>query len=207
LINRQETSHIAVREKTPDGFNSAQSIAIKLEDAVGNCLYKRFIAEPVNRGVRLIFELSSYEFISGLKLQKQQGSEWIDLQDLNTDQISQSFDDFDLLRGDNRYRVQIFLDDNSSRFSETVSYFYIPEGEVLVFPTFLEADYGLDVWMSVYQQLEFNLVNAQGQVVIEGKLLSEFEYFDTNHLASGIYFYTVFNDKVITQQGKVIIHQ
>jgi hypothetical protein len=207
LINRQETSHIAVREKTPDGFDSAQSIAIKLEDAVGNCLYKRFVAEPLDRGARLIFELSSSEFISGLKLQKKQGREWFDLLDFSADQISQSFDDFDLERGENTYRVQIILDDNSSRFSESVSYFYIPAGEVLVFPTYLEADYGLDVWMGVYQELEFNLVNAQGQVVIEGKLLSEFEYFDTNHLASGIYFYTVFNDKEITQQGKVIIHQ
>ena len=69
----------------------------------------------------------------------------------------------------------------------------------------MQANYGIDIIQGTFKELDFNLVNSSGQLVIEQTLYADYDYVETVNLIPGIYFYYLKEGKEIVRAGKLVI--
>ena len=205
IDNSQVGTHIAIREKISEVHYSPRSLALNLNTVVANCFYEGFYLREIENGVSLSIELGDINFIKRISIEKLKQDIFKEITSFENITAELSYDDLQLINGTNKYRAVIYLEDGSRSYTNEISYLYVPPDEYLIFPTVLQANYGIDIIQGTFKELDFNLVNSSGQLVIEQTLYADYDYVETVNLIPGIYFYYLKEGKEIVRTGKLVI--
>lgn len=120
--------------------------------------------------------------------------------------LSLDYIDRSLARGENIYRARIALENGEILYSNEVSIFYVPTGEIVVFPNPVNQGNFVEIATPDFLDRKFRLYDARGAEILHFPLTAEFAILETNTLSTGIYFYAVWNDNnEIEKRGKIVV--
>ncbi len=120
--------------------------------------------------------------------------------------LSLDFIDRSLTRGDNIYRARIALESGEILYSNEVGIFYVPTGEIVVFPNPVNQGDFMEIASPDFLDRRFTLYDARGTEILHFPLTAEFAILETATLSAGIYFYAVRNDNnEIEKRGKIVV--
>lgn len=196
---------ISVREKIQDNFFGPRSLVLDLSKIVENCFYDRFYLEEIEGGIKLNLSLSSDALIDHIVFQKFIIDEFDDLEIFSNTKNLLSFNEYNLDEGGNRYRAIIYLSDGRKYFTEEINYVNVLKDSYFIFPTVVHSGEEINLLQSVYERLDFHLIDSFGNQIINETLYSESEYFQMDNFPNGVYFYFIKKGREIVHSGKIII--
>ncbi|MBE8728241.1 S8 family serine peptidase [Flavobacterium hungaricum] len=133
----------------------------------------------------------------------------------NTEDVIGTVEDFNLktfsfldtapLKGSNKYKINIILENNNVISSAILDANYL--GDVLFFihPTLISKNDELIIEAKKEENAVFYLYNMSGQNTITSSLLSKTNSINIKNTASGIYIYKIITDSGGVQTGKIAI--
>lgn len=140
-------------------------------------------------------------------IEKWNGTTFIPLTSTPPTDLSLEFRDNNLVSGENLYRAVLVLDNNERVISSTVALFYIPPGEVFIFPNPVPLGDIVAIQTPDFFNRRFVVFDALGRKILDFELLSPFEFFETNTLSIGVYFFQIFDAfGNVEKGGKFSVH-
>ncbi|MCD0470345.1 S8 family serine peptidase [Flavobacterium sp. JAS] len=165
-----------------------------------NCYFELAFAEVFEENkVKInasLFSLYNIKRIDLVKIINNAESVVSTMNDINSKTFS--FLDTAPIKGSNKYKVNIILENNNVISSLIVDANFLGDDLFFVHPTLLSKDEELNIEAQKEEGAIFYLYNISGQNTITSPLLSKTSSINLKNTASGIYIY-----KIITSSGKI----
>ncbi len=116
-----------------------------------------------------------------------------------------SFLDTAPIKGSNKYKINIILENNNVVSSLIVDTNYLGNDLFFVHPTLLSKEEELTIEVKKEENAIFYLYNISGQNTITSPLLSKTNSINLNNIASGIYIYKIITSLGGIQTGKIAV--
>ncbi len=116
-----------------------------------------------------------------------------------------SFLDTSPIKGSNRYKINIILENNNVVSSSILDTHYLGDVLYFVHPTLLGKNEELNIETQKEQSATFYLYNINGQNTITSPLLSKTNNINLKNTSSGIYIYKIITSSGEIQTGKIAV--
>lgn len=125
------------------------------------------------------------------------------INDINSKEFS--FLDASPIKGSNKYKINIILENNNVVSSLIVDANYLGNDLFFVHPTLLSKNEELNIEAKNEENAIFYLYSISGQNTITSPLLSKINTINLNNIASGIYIYKIITSLGGEQIGKIAV--
>ncbi|MFH6943445.1 S8 family peptidase [Flavobacterium sp. FlaQc-50] len=172
-----------------------------------NCYFELTLAEVFEEDkVKIsasLFSLYNIKRIELVKLNNTAESIISTLDDINSKTFS--FLDGAPIKGSNKYKINIILENNTVISSLILDTNYLGNDSFFVHPTLLRKNEELNIEAKKEETATFYLYNMSGQNTFTSSLLSKTNSFNLKNTASGIYIYKIVTNSGQTQTGKIAV--
>ncbi|MCD0474760.1 S8 family serine peptidase [Flavobacterium sp. EDS] len=172
-----------------------------------NCYFELALAEVYEENkVKVsasLFSLYNIKRLELVKIINTSESVISTINDVNSKTFS--FIDTVPIKGSNRYKINIILENNNVFSSKIVDANYLEDDLFLVYPTLLSKNEELNIEVKNEKNAIFYLYNISGQNTITSSLFSKTNSIDLNNIASGIYIYKIITSLGGIQTGKISV--
>ena len=117
-----------------------------------------------------------------------------------------SFFDADLVKGINRYKINLILDNNNVISSVILDANYLGNELYFVQPTLVRKNEELNIEAKKEGNAIFYLYDISGQNTITSPLLSKTNNINLKNTAAGIYIYKIITNLGEIQTGKIAVY-
>lgn len=166
-----------------------------------NCYFELAFAEVYQENnVKIdasLFSLHNIKRIELVKISNGEENLISTISDINSKTFS--FLDTAPLKGSNKYKINIILENNNVISSQILDTNYLGDDLFFVYPTLLTKNEALNIETQKEENAIFYLYAIDGQNTITAPLLSKTNTINLKNTASGIYIY-----KIITKSGKIL---
>ena len=166
-----------------------------------NCYFELAFAEVYQENnVKIdasLFSLHNIKRIELVKISNGEENLISTISDINSKTFS--FLDTAPLKGSNKYKINIILENNNVISSQILDTNYLGDDLFFVYPTLLTKNEALNIETQKEENAIFYLYAIDGQNTITAPLLSKTNTINLKNTASGIYIY-----KIITNSGKIL---
>ncbi len=172
-----------------------------------NCYFELTLAEIFEENkVKVDASLFSLYNIKRIELVKIINNIESVISTINTiDSKTFSFLDSTLIKGSNKYKINLILENNNVVSSQILDTNYLGNDLFFVHPTILSKNEELNIEAQKEENAIFYLYNMNGQNTITSPLLSKTNNINLKNTASGIYIYKIITKLGETQTGKIIV--
>ena len=172
-----------------------------------NCYFELAFAELYEENkVKIeanLFSLYNIKKIELIKIINTAESVISSITDINSKTVS--FFDAAPLKGSNRYKINIILENNSVISSLILDTNYLGNNLFFVYPTLLSKNEELNIEAKKEQNAIFYLYNSNGQNTLTSPVISIMNSINLKNPASGIYIYKIISGAGEIQTGKIAI--
>lgn len=172
-----------------------------------NCYFELALAEVYEENkVKVsasLFSLYNIKRLELVKIINTSESVISTINDVNSKTFS--FIDTVPIKGSNRYKINIILENNNVFSSKIVDANYLEDDLFLVYPTLLSKNEELNIEVKNEENAIFYLYNISGQNTITSSLFSKTNSIDLSNIASGIYIYKIITSLGGIQTGKISV--
>jgi hypothetical protein len=190
-----------------DNGEGIKSESTLQHDQNSNCYFELTLAEVYEEDkVKVSASLFSLYNIKRIELVKIITSTEIVISTIN-DINSKTFSFLDTapIKGSNKYKINIILENNNVVSSLIVDANYLGNDLFYVHPTLLSKDKELTIEAKKEENAIFYLYNISGQNAITSPLLSKTNNINLKNIASGIYIYKIITSLGGIQTGKIAV--
>ncbi|SHL34357.1 S8 family serine peptidase [Flavobacterium chilense] len=125
------------------------------------------------------------------------------INDINSKTVS--FLDVAPIKGSNKYKINIILENNNIISSLILDTNYLGNDLFYVYPTLLSKNEELNIQTQKEENAIFYLYNISGQNTMTSPLVSKINNINLKNTASGIYIYKIITTSGETQTGKIAV--
>ncbi|AYN04755.1 S8 family serine peptidase [Flavobacterium sp. 140616W15] len=172
-----------------------------------NCYFELALAEVYEENkVKVsasLFSLYNIKRLELVKIINTSESVISTINDVNSKTFS--FIDTVPIKGSNRYKINIILENNNVFSSKILDANYLEDDLFLVYPTLLSKNEELNIEVKNEENAIFYLYNISGQNTITSSLFSKTNSIDLSNIASGIYIYKIITSLGGIQTGKISV--
>ncbi|KUJ59908.1 secretion protein [Flavobacteriaceae bacterium CRH] len=172
-----------------------------------NCYFELALAEVYEENkVKInasLFSLYNIKRIDLVKIINNDESVISSINDINSKTFS--FLDEAPIKGSNKYKINIILENNNVVSSLILDANYLGEDLFFVYPTLLTKNEELNIEAKKEENAIFYLYNTNGQNIIASPLLSKTNNIHLKNTASGIYIYKIITGLGEIQTGKIAV--
>ncbi|MFB9080275.1 S8 family serine peptidase [Flavobacterium procerum] len=172
-----------------------------------NCYFELTAAEVYQENnVKIdasLFSLYNIKRIELVKINNEQENVISTINDISSKTFS--FLDTAPIKGSNRYKINIILENNKVISSLTLDAHYLGQDSFFVYPTLLSKNEMLTIETQKEENAIFYLYDISGQNTITSPLLSETNIVNLKNTASGIYIYKIISSSGKIQTGKIAV--
>ncbi|MCC9071250.1 S8 family serine peptidase [Flavobacterium sp. F-65] len=176
-------------------------------DQNSNCYFELTQAEVYEENkVKVsasLFSLYNIKRIELVKIVNTTESVISAINDINSKEFS--FLDASPIKGSNKYKINIILENNNVVSSLIVDANYLGNDLFFVHPTLLSKNEELNIEAKNEENAIFYLYSISGQNTITSPLLSKINTINLNNIASGIYIYKIITSLGGEQIGKIAV--
>jgi hypothetical protein len=192
-------------------FNNSEGI--KSESTLqyaqnSNCYFELALAEIYDEDkVRVdasLFSLYNIKRIELVKIINNTEGVISTINDINSKTFS--FLDSSPTKGNNKYKINIILENNNVVSSLILDTNYLGNDLFFVHPTLLRKNEELNIEAKKEENAIFYLYNISGQNTITSTLLSKTNNIDLKNITTGIYIYKIITSSGETQTGKIAVY-
>lgn len=171
------------------------------------CYISNFLADlNPNNNASLQLELGTTYNISSVTFQSLAPTGWQDIatiQPITTTTVL--YEDATMHAGINTYRAAVKLNSGAIIYSATASVNYFDKNNFIVFPNPVKHTEYLNVLSNNFLTNIFTLYDVAGKKVLEQEIKNTSNQVSVSHLAKGIYFIIIYNDKQKVYTGKLLV--
>ncbi|MFQ6599892.1 S8 family serine peptidase [Flavobacterium sp. C3NV] len=172
-----------------------------------NCYFELTFAEVFEENkIKIdasLFSLYNIKKIELVKINNNTEAVISTMNDINSKTFS--FLDSDPIKGTNKYKINIILENNTIISSLIVDANYLGNDLFFVHPTLLSKNEELNIEAKKEENATFYLYTINGQNTITSPLLSKTNKINLKNTASGIYIYKIITNSGETQTGKIAV--
>lgn len=172
-----------------------------------NCYFELTLAEVFEEDkVKIdasLFSLYNIKRIELVKIINDTESVISTINDINSKTFS--FLDTNLIKGSNKYKINIILENNNVISSLILDATYLGDVLFLVHPTLLSKNEALNIEAKKEEGAILYLYNMGGQNTFTSPLLSKTNNINLKNTASGIYIYKIITNSGEVQTGKIAV--
>ncbi|KQO26131.1 secretion protein [Flavobacterium sp. Leaf82] len=172
-----------------------------------NCYFELAFAEVFEENkVKVdasLFSLYNIKMIELIKITNNTESVISSINDINSKTFS--FLDNVPVKGSNKYKINIILENNNVVSSLILDTNYLGNDLFFVYPTLLRKNEQLNIEAKKEENAIFYLYNSSGQNTISSPLLSKTNNISLKNTASGIYLYKIITSLGEIQTGKIAV--
>lgn len=176
-------------------------------DQNSNCYFELTLAEVYEENkIKVsasLFSLYNIKRLELVKIINTSESVISTINDVNSKTFS--FIDTAPIKGSNRYKINIILENNNVFSSPILDANYLGDDLFFVYPTLLNKNEELNIEAKNEGNAIFYLYNISGQNTITSPLFSKANTINLNNIASGIYIYKIITGLGGIQTGKIAI--
>ncbi|MFB3387106.1 S8 family serine peptidase [Flavobacterium sp. LAR06] len=176
-------------------------------DQNSNCYFELTFAEVFEENkVKIDAHLFSLYNIKRIELVKIINNTESVINTMN-DVSSKTFSFYDTapIKGSNKYKINIILENDNVIPSEILDTNYLGDDLFFIYPTLLNKNNELNIEAKKEENAIFYLYNSSGQNIITSTLLSKKSNINLKNTASGIYIYKITTTLGKMQTGKIIV--
>ncbi len=208
-IPNPTSSHFSVAPLLDQEEAGLRSVALNLDFQARGCYLDQFFAELEEQDVLLQAFLTTTHEVDSVIFEGEAAAGQFKalLKQAPTTSLEYTHRATDLKEGVNRFRLRLRLADGSSIISETKEVFFLPKGELILFPNPLKQGSFLEIISSdTNDPPRFELFSANGQLIWELLLFNPLEVLPSGQLPAGIYFYRLTQNGDRVNSGKLVIY-
>ncbi|MEO8255698.1 MAG: S8 family peptidase, partial [Flavobacterium sp.] len=172
-----------------------------------NCYFELTLAEVYEENkVKIdasLFSLYNIKTIELVKIVNNTENVISTMKDINSKTFS--FFDAEPIKGSNKYKINIILENNNVISSLILDANYLGDDLFFVHPTQLRKNEELNIEAKKVDNATFYLYNMSGQNTITSPLLSKTNNINLKNTASGIYIYKIITSSGEIQTGKIAV--
>jgi len=172
-----------------------------------NCYFELAFAETYEEdNVKIsasLFSLYNIKKIELVKITNDTEDVLSTINDINSKTFS--FLDADPVKGSNKYKINLILENNNVISSLILDANYLGDDLFFIYPTLLSKSGELNIEAKKEESAIFYLYNIAGQNTITSPLLSKTNNISLKNTASGIYIYKIITNSGETQTGKIAV--
>ncbi|MTI29926.1 S8 family serine peptidase [Xanthovirga aplysinae] len=172
------------------------------------CYVVSFLVDVLpEEGVELTLNLGTDYQVDAIEFERRNGNHFSTIERLNPNNHSTiKYLDSQPNEGHNEYRAKVSFKNQEEILTSPVLAYYFKETSILIFPNPVKQMGILNIYKkeSLEETIHFQLFNANGRMVYEKELRFEKEELPLPYLKRGIYFYSLYSNK-IRESGKIII--
>ncbi len=167
------------------------------------CYIRSFLGILSGNSAQLNLLLGTTYNISSIVLEKWNGTTFIPLQQTSSlNNIQFNFIDGPLTQSVNIYRIRIILFGGREIFSQSETVLYVPSGDIAIYPNPVQQGQMISILPAdLSQTIRLQIVNANGQKVMDMMVENSPTIFPTEKLSKGLYLY-----RFIKEDGTVSIY-
>lgn len=172
-----------------------------------NCYFELTMAETFEENkIKISASLFSLYNIKTIELVKIDNTTEIVISSITeVDSKTFTFLDDSPIKGSNKYKINIILENNNVVSSEIIDAAYLGDDLFFVYPTLLTKNKELNIEAKKDENAVFYLYNIAGQNTITSLLLPKSNSINLKSTASGIYIYKIVTKSGEIQTGKIAV--
>jgi hypothetical protein len=190
-----------------NGLPGRRSLTYNYRSTGALCYYRSFDAQLSSEGSsKITLELSTLFNVSRIVLEKKSGTGFLSIGETAVrDVLSYEFTDDALVDGLSVYRAAIHLNDGRVVYTDEDVLVYADESTYVVYPNPLtRLGQPLHI-LTDGNDVQFQLVDAQGKVVYERELIGTLFDLDLSRFPAGLYLYRFARDSKIRSVGRILL--
>lgn len=170
------------------------------------CFLKNLLVDLIDKTGKVQVLMGTLYNVKSICIEKSIAGNYVCIKSFTPNgNLNYLYDDNNLIKGGNTYRVKIELNNGQFVTSYDVTIYYFDNNEFLIFPNPVKREEGFSVLSSSLEPSFLQLYAVTGQRVYQQPLRNFSEKVNTAAFQKGLYFYVITRDDKKLVTGKIII--